>query len=146
LGCSTRDTALGVSEANVEIAARWYDVAGSKKELLAGMGRTMAFCHPDVEWSAPEDGTIYRGHDGVRRRLEEWLESFDAYRYEPRRIVDCGGDEVLVEATEVARGASSGAEVCSTNFELLTIRNGLITRIREFYDEASALKAAGLRE
>ena len=95
-----------MSEANVEIAARWYDVAGSKKELLAGMGRTMAFCHPDVEWSAPEDGTIYRGHEGVRRRLEEWLESFDDYRYEPRRIIDCGGDEVLVEATEVARGAT----------------------------------------
>ena len=68
--------------------------ATSKKELLAAMPRTMAFCHPEVEWSAPEDGTTYRGREGVRQRLEEWLESFDDYRYEVQRIIDCGGDEV----------------------------------------------------
>jgi ketosteroid isomerase-like protein len=135
-----------MSQENVEIARGWYEVATSKAQLLAGMPRTMAFCHPGVEWSAPEDGTTYRGREGVRRRLEEWLESFDDYRYEIRRIVDCGGDEVLVEATEVGRGAISGAEVRSTHYELLTIRGGLIVRIREYYDEANALEAAGLRK
>ena len=30
--------------------------------------------------------------------------------------------------------------------ELLTIRNGLIVRIREFYDESNAREAAGLSE
>ena len=85
-----------MSQENVEIAARWYEVAGSKKQLLAAMPRTMAFCHPEVEWSAPEDGTTYRGREGVRQRLEEWLESFADYRYEVQRIIDCGGDEVLV--------------------------------------------------
>ncbi len=77
---------------------------------------------------------------------KEWLESFDDYRYEVQRIIDCGGDEVLVEATEVGRGAASGAEVRTTNYELLTIRDGMIVRIREFYDESAALEAAGLRE
>ena len=109
------------------------------------MARTMALCHPEVEWSAPEDGTTYRGREGVRQRLEEWLESFDDYRYEVQRIIDCGGDDVLVEATEVGRGATSGAEVRSTHYELLTIRDGMIVRIREFYDEGDALEAAGLR-
>ncbi len=135
-----------MSEENVEIAARWYEVATSKAELLAGMPQTMALCHPEVEWTAPEDGTTYRGRDGVRQRLEEWLESFAEYRYEVERIVDCPGDEVLVVATEVGRGARSGADVRSTNYELLTIRDGMIVRIREFYDECNALKAAGLRK
>jgi ketosteroid isomerase-like protein len=135
-----------MSKENVEIARRWYEVATSKAQLLAAMPRTMAFCHPDVEWSAPEDGRTYRGREGVRERLEEWLESFDDYRYEIRRIVDCGGDEVLVEATEVGRGAISGAEVRSTHYELLTIRDGMIVRIREYYDEGNALEAAGLSE
>jgi ketosteroid isomerase-like protein len=53
---------------------------------------------------------------------------------------------VLVVANEVARGAVSGADVRSTNYELLTIRGGMIVRIREFYDEGDALEAAGLRE
>jgi len=135
-----------MSQENVAIASRWYEVAGSKKELLAAMPRTMAFCHPEVEWTAPEDGTTYRGREGVSQRLEEWLESFDDYRYEVQRIVDCGGDEVLVVATEVGRGAMSGAEVRSTNYELLTIRDGMIVRIREYYEETNALEAAGLRK
>jgi ketosteroid isomerase-like protein len=135
-----------MSEENVEIATRWYEVATSKAELLAGMPRTMAFCHPDVEWSAPEDGTTYRGREGVRQRLEEWLESFGDYRYEVKQIIDCGGDDVLVVGTEVGRGAMSGAEVRSTDYELLTIQGGLIVRIREFYDEGKALEAAGLSE
>jgi ketosteroid isomerase-like protein len=135
-----------MSEENVELAARWYKVATSKEELLAGMSRTMSACHPDVEWSAPEDGTIYRGREGVRRRLEEWLASFDEYRLETERIIDCGGDQVLAEGTEVGRGATSGAEVRSTNYQLLTFRDGLIVRICEYYQRANALEAAGLLE
>ena len=135
-----------MSEENVEIATRWYEPATGKEELLAAMPRTMALCHPEVEWSAPEDGATYCGREGVRQRLEEWLQSFADYRYEVQRMIDCGGDEVLVEATEVGRGVTSGAEVRSTNYELLTIREGMIVRIREFYDEGEAFKAAGLSE
>ncbi len=135
-----------MSQENVEFVRRWYEVATSKADLLAAMPRTMAFCHPDVEWSAPEDGTTYRGREGVRQRLKEWLNSFDDYRYEINRIIDCGNDEVLVKASEVGRGAASGAEVRQTNYELLTIRDGLIVRIREYYDEGKALEAAGLSE
>jgi ketosteroid isomerase-like protein len=131
-----------MSQQNVEIAARWYRPAGSKRELLDAMPTTMALCHPQVEWTVPEDGATYRGREGVRQRLEQ----FDEYRYEVQRILDCGGDDVLVEATEVGLGARSGAEVRSTNYELLTIRNGMIVRIREFYDEAEAFEAAGLSE
>ena len=45
----------------------------------------------------------------------------------------------------MGRGATSGAEVRSTHYELLTIRDGLIVHIREYYDEGKALEAAGLR-
>jgi len=135
-----------MSQENVEIATRWYEPATSKQELLGAMARTMALCHPEVEWTVPEDGTTYRGREGVSQRLKEWLESFDDYRYEVQRIIDCGGNEVLVEGTEVGRGAASGAEVRSTNYELLTIRDGMIVRIREFYDTGDAFEAAGLRE
>ena len=135
-----------MSQENVEVAARFYEPTASKEELLAAMPKTMALCHPDVEWTVPEDGTTYLGREGVRRRLEEWLESFAEYRYDVQRIIDCGGDDVLVEAAEVGRGAMSGAKVRSTNYELLTIQDGMIVRIREFYDEGDALEAAGSSE
>ena len=135
-----------MSRENVEIATRWYEPATSKQRLLGAMARTMALCHPKVEWTVPEDGTTYRGREGISRRLTEWLASFDDYRYEVQRIIDCGGDDVLVEATEVGRGATSGAEVRSAHYELLTIRDGMIVRVREFYNTGDAFEAAGLRE
>ena len=53
---------------------------------------------------------------------------------------------MLVVGVEMGRGATSGAEIRSVNYELLTIRDGLIVRYREFYDEREALEAAGLSE
>ena len=135
-----------MSQENVELAARFYEPARSKAELLTAMPRTMKFCHPEVEWTSREDGVTYRGREGVREALERWLDSFDEYRYEVQRIIDCGGDDVLVVRLEVARGAMSGAEVRAVNYELLTIRDGMIVRFREFFDEADALEAAGLEE
>jgi ketosteroid isomerase-like protein len=135
-----------MSQENVELVARFYEPATSKAELLTAMPRTMEFCHPKVEWTSREDGLTYRGREGVREALERWLESFDEYRYEVQRIIDCGGDDVLVVGLEVGRGAMSGAEVRSVNHELLTIRDGMIVRFREFYDESDAREAAGLRE
>ena len=136
-----------MSQENVELAARVYELwSTSKAELLARMSWMMEFCHPEVEWSQREEGWVHRGRDGVREALEEWLESFDEYRYEVQRIVDCGGDDVLVVGVEVGKGAMSGAEVRSVSYELLTFREGMIVRFREFHDESDALKAAGLSE
>jgi len=135
-----------MSEENVELAARFYEPATSKSEMLAGLPRIMEFCHPDVEWTPREEGSTYRGREGVRRALERWLDSFDAYRYEVERIIDCGRDKVLVVGFDVGRGASSGAEARSLNYELLTIRDGMIVRFCEYETKQEALEAAGLRE
>ena len=67
-GVSHGEILAAMSQENVEIARGWYEVATSKAQLLAGMPRTMAFCHPEVEWSAPEDGTTYRGREGPQYR------------------------------------------------------------------------------
>ena len=87
---------------------------------------------------------VHHGREGVREALERWLESFDEYRFEIQRIVDCGGDEVLVVGCEFGRGARSGVEISTVNYELLTFRDGMIVRFREFYDRDAALEAAGL--
>jgi ketosteroid isomerase-like protein len=138
------DGIRGMSQENVELAARWYEpwATTSKAELLADMPRAMELCHPEVEWSQREEGRTLRGREGVREALERWLDSFDEYRFEVLRIFDCGFDEVLVVGLEVGRGALSGAEVRSHTYELLTFRDGKIVRFRDFYDERDALEAA----
>jgi ketosteroid isomerase-like protein len=137
-----------VSEENVELVSRWYELWSetSKAELLASMPRVLAFCHPEVEWIHRDGGLTHRGREAVREALESWLESLDQYWYEVQRIVDCGGDEVLVIGVETSRGAVSGVEVRSLSYELLTIRDRQIVCFYEFHDESHALEAAGLRE
>jgi ketosteroid isomerase-like protein len=138
----------GMSQENVELAARWYEpwATMSKAELLADMPRAMESCHPEVEWSQREEGRTLRGREGVRDALERWLDSFDEYRFEVLRIFDCGFDDVLVAGLEVGKGAISGAEVRSPTYELLTFRDGKIARFRDFHDEREAFEAAGLQE
>ena len=138
----------GMSQQNVELAARWYEpwATTSKAELLADMPRAMELCHPEVEWNQREEGRTLRGREGVREALERWLDSFDEYRFEVLRIIDSGFDEVLVVGLEVGRGAISGAEVRSHTYELLTFRDGKIVRFRDFHDERDAFEAAELRE
>ena len=142
------DGVRGMSQENVELAARWYEpwATSSKAALLADMPRAMELCHPEVEWSQREEGRTLRGREGVREALERWLDSFDEYRFEVLRIFDCGFDEVLVVGLEVGRGAISGAEVRSHTYELLSFRDGKIVRFRDFHDERDALEAAGLRK
>ncbi len=65
-----RDTGRAMSQENVELAARFYGLATTKAEILAAMPWTMDLCHPEIEWTVPEDGTTYRGREGVSQRLK----------------------------------------------------------------------------
>jgi ketosteroid isomerase-like protein len=135
-----------MSQDKVEVARHFNSSAASKAEMLAALPRMVALCDPDVEWTQRGARETSRGREGVRDALERWLDSFEDYSYEAQRVVDCGDDHVLVVGLEVGTGAMSGVEVRSLNYELLTIRDGLIVRYREFYDEREALEAAGLEE
>jgi ketosteroid isomerase-like protein len=122
-------------------------MAMDKHALLRALpGLIEQSCDPDIEWvEDPQraDGTVYRGHEGVRQSWERWLENWEEYGGEAERFVDCG-DDVLVVAREQGRGAASGASVSSRIFAVFTMRAGRIARYQEFYDEQSALEAVGL--
>ena len=140
-----------MSQANVEfVEALLTGTAGMDKQaVIAALPELMdQMCTADIEWVEDRrraDRTIYRGHDGVRRSWERWLEQWDDWGWELERVIDCG-DDVLVVARETARGASSGASVSARNHMAFTIRDGKIARYQEFYDERDALKAVGLAE
>src|SRR3954454_23864999 len=105
-------------------------------------------CDPEIEWyEDPQraDAGVYRGHSGVLESFQRWLDQWDEYGTEAERFVDCG-DDVLVVAREHGRGARSGVNVSGRIFIVVTLRDGKISRYREFYDETAALEAVGLSE
>jgi ketosteroid isomerase-like protein len=140
-----------MSQENVEFVKGWFAAAEGmdKQTLLAALPEFVEqTCDPEIEWSEdPQraDARIYRGHEGVRESFEQWLDQWEEYAFEVERIVDCG-EAVLAVTHEHGRGTTSGASVSARNFMVLTFRDGKLLRYQEFYDEADALKAAGLSE
>jgi ketosteroid isomerase-like protein len=140
-----------MSQQNVELVEALVAGSGSmdKQEVLAALPELIAeTCAPDIEWIEDPrraDSTVHRGHDGVRRSWERWLEQWEEWEGEVERLIDCG-ETVLVVAAERARGARSGARVNARIYMAFTIQDAKIVRYQEFYDEHAALKAVGLED
>ena len=140
-----------MSQENLEFV-KGFLTAGAdadKQALLAALPEVIAqMCDPEIEWvEDPQraDSRVYRGHDGVRESFERWLDQWDEYGMDAERFIDYG-DDVFVVAREEGRGATSGATVSARIYLVFTFREGKVLRYREFYEEAAALAAVGLRE
>jgi ketosteroid isomerase-like protein len=105
-----------------------------------------AFTDPDVEFHVDPkvlEADVYRGADAVGGYFRRFLGSFDDYE---ARLEDvrARGPEVVATLHQRARGSASGAEVEMSAIWVFTVRDGKIVRIRTYFDEAEALRAAGL--
>ena len=109
---------------------------------------TLGLLHPDIEYVNPpgavEPGTR-RGIAAYDDAMRSMHESFDDVRIEVREIIDAG-EKVVVLATFIARGRSSGAQRQHDDGYVWTVRNGRATSFEWFHSQGDALEAAGLRE
>jgi ketosteroid isomerase-like protein len=141
-----------MSQENVDFVKGLLGTAESmdKDAMLAALPELVPqLCDPEIEWvEDPQraDGRTYRGHEGVIESWRQWLETFKEWEFEIERITDCGDDDVFVAMREHGTGALGEAPVGATNYAVITVRDGKVRRYREFYDEATALEAAGLSE
>jgi ketosteroid isomerase-like protein len=103
---------------------------------------------PDIEFRPPPehpDFRVCRGHEEVRQAFTEWIGAWDTLRYDAPDYVDAG-DKVLVTSRQRGKAKSSGVEIDTEFFNVLTLRDGKIVRFDMFFDRAEALEAVGLRE
>ncbi len=110
--------------------------------------RFAALAAEDIAWlevsGRPEGGFSERfGRDRMRRSLESLFEAWESYHVEVERIEECG-DRVVAIVREVAKGRSSGLEIDGRWGYLVTVKDGLISRIEAYRDAAQALQTAGL--
>jgi uncharacterized protein len=109
------------------------------------VGAVLARVHPDFEWrtlqSSPVAGT-YRGHEEVRRYVEDWLATFENVRIDVAEITKAG-DEVLVVVRGHGRGRGSGVEVDNHYCQVWTVREGAAVRMREYETREHALVDLG---
>jgi ketosteroid isomerase-like protein len=99
---------------------------------------------PDVELvplRAVLDGSVYRGHDGMRRWLEDMGEDWTKFELELEEVRELGSGRVLVRAAMRLRGRS-GVALDSSAAWLCDMRAGRVRRIRFYEDSNAALAAA----
>jgi len=133
-----------MSRENVEIMRRFHETF-NRRDVDAWLG----LMHPDVELvpiTARMEGTVYRGHDEIRRWLREFDEDWELFRTTPLEFQDLG-DHFLVLGTWDARARTSGVRLdAQPGAWVAAVRDGKITRQETFTNRAEALEALSLSE
>jgi ketosteroid isomerase-like protein len=133
-----------VSERNVELHRRVKDAYNARDT-----DAFVALCDPQIEvhsvFAAP-GGSVYHGHDGVRRWHRELDETWgDGFRVEPETFFDLGED-TLVFSVLHGRGRQSGVDVAMPNAQVATLRDGLIVYMKVYIHREDALRDLGVSE
>ena len=127
-----------MSQENVELIRRGF-VAFNARDVEA----LVAVCASDCEWMpfrAQLEGISYRGHDGIRRFVEDMDQDWHAFRIEPVELHDRGA-RVVVVGRVIAAGRGSGVEVDSLAGFVFDVREGRICGLVSHSDPAAAMAA-----
>ena len=118
------------------------------REIIDALNRgdvdaMLARMDPDFEWRPLEDSPVsrlYRGHEHVRRYVEDWLSTFDDVWLELGEP-SAAGDQVVVAVRGHGRGRASGVELYSSFCQVWTLRRGKAVRMDEFPTRDQGLAA-----
>jgi ketosteroid isomerase-like protein len=117
------------------------------REIIEALNRSdidgmLARMHPDFEWrpleASPAAGGMYRGHEQVRRYVEDWLSTFDDLRLdleEPTEVAD----RVVAVVHGHGRGRASGLQLDTRFCQVWTIRGGTAVGMGEYATREQAL-------
>jgi ketosteroid isomerase-like protein len=128
-----------------DLAIRLYEVWNS-----AGIGAVAdQFWSERIEWrddpSVP-DAATFRGREEVREHIRDRVDVLGHFRIDTERVVDCGGDRVLVVYTVRGEGGQSGVPWNMRMGQLLRFEGDRVVDVQDYLDTAEALEAAGLSE
>jgi hypothetical protein len=114
-----------------------------------GVEAALPYLDPEIEWCAPPEwleDRLYEGHDGVRRLGAYWTQLFDEYRLRVERVVDLGGERVVVLLHQTGRISGSPDRIVAPIGYVAEICDALVTRVDIYFSWEGALEAAGLSE
>jgi ketosteroid isomerase-like protein len=107
-----------------------------------------ALLHSDIEWhpaqDEPEQGPM-RGIAEVERLLDQWAESFDEFRLEPRDFT-ASGDCVVVPLRALGRLRGSDSEVAIEETHVYRVRDRRVAEVWCLRTTEEALAVVGAAE
>jgi ketosteroid isomerase-like protein len=136
-----------MQEANVENLRAFLESADLKAWARGEID--LSLYHPDITYEdtiLPDDvGETYRGHEGIVRAAERWLEPFEEPTGHVQKIVGTGDQLVSIHRFH-ARARHTGIEVEGVYANLWWFRDGKVIHYKSFLDPAEALKDASLEQ
>jgi hypothetical protein len=131
-----------VSERNVELHRRAVEAYNARDTEAF-----ISLCDSSIEVHsvfAAIGGTVYHGHDGVRKWHRDLDEAWgDAFRVEPEAFFDLG-EHALMFSVLHGRGRESGVEVEMPNAQVATLRDDLIVYFKVYIHREDALSDLGV--
>ena len=134
-----------MSEENVEIVRRGWE-AWSRGDVDA----LAALWDPEIVWKTehfhnwPESG--YRGTEGIRQFLDEWLAVWGDYEISVHEVVAAPDGRVVSFFRHTGKGQQSGVPMELEMAQIATLRDGKMIELDNYDHPAEAREAAGLSE
>jgi ketosteroid isomerase-like protein len=141
-----------MSQENVELARAALNAFAELDEGLVDLQRVQKFFAQDVittfsgfEGFMAKQTTLH-GRDEFLKFRAAWMEPYDDFSYEPVRIIDAGGNRVVVMLHQRGKPHGSDSWVEMDYGLVYTVEEGLIARSDFYSTPKKALEVAGLRE
>jgi ketosteroid isomerase-like protein len=142
-----------MSQENVENLRALLETWGREAWTLEAWQRggviDVSLLDPDVVY---EDATLpdhvgeaYRGHEGVVRAAERWVEGSEWLLVELEQIIGAGDRLVSIHRAR-SKARHTGIEFDEPVAYIWTFRDGKVIHFQSFRKPEEALEAAGLRE
>jgi hypothetical protein len=127
-------------EKNVEIVKDFFEAIGRRDEqvLLSLSAENIEWIIPGVDW--PLAGT-YRGHAGLQDALSKASKTVETSYPKPPEFI-AQDDRVLVVGTATGTIKATGKPFVDDWVFDVTVRNGKLTKIREYIDTQALAKAS----
>ena len=127
-------------EENVQVVKEFFAAiaSGDKERLLSLLAE-------DIEWIIPGEGWplagTHRGHEGLKKVLQKASDEMEMTHPEPPRFV-AHGDLVLVIGVATGKIKATNKTFKDDWVFVMTVRNGLVTNIREYIDTQALARAS----
>jgi hypothetical protein len=128
------------TQENVQIVKDFFAAIGSGDKQ-----RVLALVAEDIEWIVPgEDWPLagtHRGHEGLAKVLQKASEEIETTYPKPPEFVE-KGDRVLVIGVATGKMKSTNKTFEDHWVFDITVRNGKVTKIREYVDTQALARAS----
>lgn len=132
-----------MSQENAEVVRRNIEAFNDRDlDLLLSLTDPGAEFH---SFRAQLEGTVYRGHDGLRQFVDDMYDDWSSFRIDPIEFHE-RGDLVVVVGRITGVSRASGVEIDSVAGFLTEVRDGRVSKVISHSDPDEALRAAGMKE